>query len=581
MRAGARFGPLAASLVVAALAAGLVGCDAEPSGSEIPSEDTPPGDPLAEVLVPRLVDVTEESGLDFVHVNGAAGDKWMPETVGSGGGFLDYDGDGHLDIFLVNGRRWDGPSGRGEVRATSALFRNRGDGTFEDVSERTGADVVSYGMGAVFGDYDADGDPDIYLTAVGPNLLLRNDGGRFVDVTDAARVDGDPEGRANAWSTGAAWLDYDRDGRLDLFVCNYVRWTPETDVFNTLDGSTKAYATPEPYEGESCVMYRNEGPGRPFRDVTREVGLWNPEGKSLGVLVDDFDADGWPDIFVTNDTEPNFLYRNTGEGEFEEIGVRAGVGFDPTGRARAGMGVDVTDLSGDGRLAVAIGNFSRESVSLYTQQSADLFHDRAAAMDLARPTLLPLTFGLRFVDLNLDGFDDLLLANGHIQPSVDDVRSEITFAQPTQLFLRVGDEFVEATERTGEALGEPIVGRGLATGDIDGDADPDVLVTVNGGPARLFRNELPGDVPRLRVRFEEPAIGTLVRVYTGPRVQRWYVTASGSYLSQSELAERSFGLAAVPTADSVVVRWPDGRDAVYRTGISAGDELVLTPPAPE
>ncbi|MFW6084795.1 MAG: FG-GAP repeat domain-containing protein, partial [Gemmatimonadota bacterium] len=421
--------PLGASIAVL-LAIPLAGCEAEEFDADAGVSDAAREDPLAGVAIPRLVDVTEVSGLDFVHENGAAGDKWMPETVGSGGGFLDYDGDGALDIFLVNSREWDGNGGHGETgaAATSALFRNRGDGTFRDVSEETGADIVSYGMGAVFGDYDADGDPDIYVTAVGRNTLLRNDAGRFVDVTDATGVDGDPEGRSDAWSTGAAWLDYDRDGDLDLFVCNYVRWTPGTDLFNTLDGSTKAYATPEPYEGESCVMYRNEGRDRPFTDVTRETGLWNPQGKSLGVLIVDFDMDGWPDIFVTNDTEPNFLYRNTGEGGFEEIGVRAGVGFDPTGRARAGMGVDVTDLSGDGRLAVAIGNFSREPVSLYTQQDADLFHDRAPAMNLARPTLLPLTFGLRFVDMNLDGYDDLLLANGHIQPSVDAVRSEITFA---------------------------------------------------------------------------------------------------------------------------------------------------------
>lgn len=556
-------------LLVAAVSTLLsAGC-----GSEAPPADAGAAGraaPLDDLVVPLLVDITEESGLDFVHVTGAVGDKWMPETVGSGGGFLDYDGDGHLDIFLVNGRSWTGDDG-----ARSALFRNRGDGTFVDVSAETGTDLHLYGMGAVFADYDGDGDTDIYVTAVGRNVLLRNDGGRFRDVTEEAGVDGNPEGRSNAWSTAAAWLDYDGDGDLDLFVCNYVRWTPETDLFHTLDGTTKAYATPEPYEGETCVMYRNEGPGRPFTDVTREAGLWNPEGKSLGIVIDDFDDDGWPDIFVTNDTEPNFLYMNQGDGTFVEVGVRAGVGFDPTGRARAGMGVDVADLEGDGLLSVAIGNFSHEAVSLYTQQSADLFHDRAPAMNLARPTLLPLTFGLRFVDLNLDGFDDLLLANGHIEPTVDQVRKGVSFEQPTQVFLRAGERFVEVTERTGDAMRRPVVGRGLATGDVDGDGHPDILLTVNGGRARLIRNDLPVELNTLRVAFEQPVIGAKVQVYAGGRSQRWYVTASGSYLSQSELAARTFGLGDAEAADSVTVRWPDGRRSVHEDGLAAGATLLV------
>jgi len=550
------------------------GCAAE-TVPESPPGEAARSDPV-DVVIPALVDVTEASGLDFVHVTGAAGDKWMPETVGSGGGFLDYDGDGHLDVFLVNGRSWTGDAG-----ARSALYRNLGDGTFADVSAATGTDLHVYGMGSAFADYDGDGDTDIYVTAVGSNALLRNDGGRFRDVTRRFGVDGNPEGRSGAWSTAAAWLDSDGDDDLDLFVCNYVRWTPETDVFHTLDGVTKAYATPEPYEGETCVMYRNEGPDRPFTDVTREAGLWNPEGKSLGVLVDDFDDDGRPDIFVTNDTEPNFLYMNRGNGIFEEIGMRAGVGLDPTGRARAGMGVDVTDAEGDGRLAIAIGNFTNEAVSLYVQQSADLFHDRAPALKLARPTLAVLTFGLKFVDLNLDGYDDILLANGHIEPTVGEVRSEISFRQPAQVFLRSAAEFVEVTTRTGEALPRPVVGRGLAVGDIDRDGDPDILLTVNGGPARLIRNDLPAAMTRLHVAFERPTIGARVHVHHAGRRQRWYVSASGSYLSQSELGARTFGLGDARRADSVVVRWPDGRRSVYTDGLRAGETVVVRRPVVE
>lgn len=572
MRTSFRRSSLGIAIPVCATLA-FAGCGGEP-----PPDDLEGGETTArvELVVPALTDATEESGLDFVHTTGAAGDKWMPETVGSGGGFLDFDGDGHLDIFLVNGRSWTADDG-----ARSALYRNRGDGSFVEVGVETGTDLHLYGMGAAFADYDGDGRIDIYVTAVGPNVLLRNAGDRFVDVTDQAGVDGNPEGRSDAWSTAAAWLDYDGDGDLDLFVCNYVRWTPETDLFHTLDGTTKAYATPEPYEGETCVMYRNEGPGQSFTDVTREAGLWNPEGKALGIAVDDFDDDGKPDIVVTNDTEPNFLYMNRGDGRFEEVGVRAGVAFDPTGRARAGMGVDVADLEGDGRLAIAIGNFSHEAVSLYVQQSVDLFHDRAPTMDLARPTLPMLTFGLRFVDLNLDGFDDIVLANGHIEPTVGTVRRGVSFEQPAQVFLRTGGGFVDMTERTGDAMGRPVVGRGLATGDMDGDGDPDILLTVNGGPARLVRNDLPVDSNRLRVVFDPPVVGARVQVYGGGRHQRWYVTGSGSYLSQSEISARTFGLGDAEVADSVVVRWPDGRRSVYGEGLAAGAVLLVDREAAE
>jgi len=556
-----------------ATAVGGCGTDTGPDPEAYAKEprDSVPG---VELVVPAFVDVTAEARLNFRHTNGATGEKWMPETIGSGGGWIDYDGDGWLDIFLVNGRSWSGPDA-----ARSALFRNRGDGTFEDVSRASGADVAVYGMGAAFGDYDGDGDEDIYVTAVGDNVLLRNDGGRFEDVTGDLGVEGNPPDRGEAWSTGAAWLDHDRDGDLDLFVCNYVRWTRATDLFHTLDGTTKAYATPEAYEGDTCVLYRNEA-GTRFSDVTRAAGLWNETGKALGIVVDDFNQDGWPDLIVTNDTEPNFFYVNRGDGTFEDRAVRAGVAFDPTGRARAGMGVDVTDLDGDGRLAVSIGNFSREPISLYVQLGAESFRDRAAELSLARPTLLPLTFGIRFSDVNLDGWEDLLVANGHIEPTIADVRSEITFAQRPQLFLRAGNRFVEAGELTGTDFGRPLVGRGLAVGDYDRDGDADVLVTVNGDSARLFRVDAPEEAGRLGVRLIGPAanrraIGAQVFVYSAGRRQRWYVTGSGSYLSQSETGRRSFGLGEIPEADSVRVIWPDGRSSMHPGPIPAWSEVEL------
>ncbi len=545
--------------------------DAGPDPAEYASTTAGSGVPQ-EVIVPGIVDVTVEAGLRFRHANGAVGDKWMPETVGSGGGWLDYDGDGWTDIFLVNGRSW---SGSGEAR--SALYRNLGDGTFSDVSRATGADVSLYGMGAAFGDYDSDGDPDIYITAVGDNVLLRNDGGRFTDVTAVLNVEGNPEGRTEAWSTGAAWLDHDRDGDLDLFVCNYVRWTPATDLFQTLDGTTKSYATPEAYEGDTCLLYRNEE-GVRFTDATRAAGLWNETGKALGILVDDFNEDGWPDLVVTNDTEPNFFYVNLGDGTFEDRGVRAGIAFDPTGRARAGMGVDVTDLDGDGRLTVTIGNFSRESISLYAQLGAELFRDRAPEFGLGRPTLLPLTFGVKYSDANLDGWDDLFLANGHIEPTIAEVRSEITFAQPPMFFVRGGERFIDAGEQTGDDFGRPIVGRGLAVADYDRDGDADVLITANGDAARLFRIDAPESTGRIGVTLRGPAsnlqaIGAVVLVHAGERRQRWYVTGSGSYLSQSDTGRRTFGLGKLATADSIRVIWPDGRITLRSEPVPAGTDI--------
>jgi len=405
-----------------------------------PAEEVVPGySDVAYATVPgagegtdlRFTEVARESGIDFVHENGAFGEKWMPETVGSGAAFFDYDGDGSPDLLLVNGTWWEGHEGTGP-RSTQRLYRNLGDGRFQDVTANAGLDLSIYGMGVTVADYDADGDADIYLTAVGSNVLLRNDGGRFTDVTVAAGVTGNAPDAPDAWSSGAAWLDYDRDGWLDLFVCNYVRWTSETDLFATIDGTSKSYATPQQYEGESCRLYRNGGAGR-FADVTEAAGVSNAEGKSLGVAVADFDEDGWPDLIVANDTQRNFLYRNDADGSFTDIAVRAGVAFDEAGRARAGMGVAVADLTGEGRWSIAIGNFAHEPLALFTQIGDNLFQDRAGAARLTRSTLGPLTFGVLFADFDLDGHTDLMSANGHIEPGVNLVQADQTFEQAPQL----------------------------------------------------------------------------------------------------------------------------------------------------
>ena len=580
----------AALLGVCLVAGGAASCGGDESGDDGPPSytETRPdftarqgGDASTSI---RLTDVTAAAGIDFVHATGAFGEKWMPETMGSGVVVLDYDGDGWPDLFFVNSTGWEGRAE--DLGATSKLFRNlgRADGTFRDVTREAGLDRPIYGMGAAAADYDADGDVDLYVTAVGDNRLYRNDGGRFVDVTRETGTAGNaPDATQPAWSTAAAWFDADGDGWLDLLVCNYVDWTPETDLFFSRDGVNKSYATPEEYSGESCRLLRNEpaaGAGRRFRDVTAESGLDNPEGKSLGIVVDDFTGDGLPDVVIANDTYQNFLYENRGDGTFADVALDAGVAFDEFGRARAGMGIDVGDILNRGQLSIAIGNFSNEPVSLFTQIQEGLFQDLAGAARLTRSTLLPLTFGLRFADLDLDRYVDIVLGNGHIEPEIEAIQGDVTFAQPPQLFRNDGrGGFAEVGGLVGGGFGEPIVARGVATLDYDRDGDLDLVMSTNGGPAKLFRNDLaagPGWV-RLRLEGAAPnlgAVGATVRVYVGDVAQRFVVSTASSYLSQSEANPVLAGLGGAARADSVVVVWPDGTRTA--TGpVEAGAALTI------
>lgn len=522
----------------------------------------------------NLIDIADSARLSFTHKNGAFGKKWMPETMGSGGGFFDYNGDNRPDILLVNGREWPGHE-RAPQPATPALFENVDGRTFRDVTRQTGLAFSLYGMGCAFADYDADGDIDIYLTAVGTNKLLRNQGGRFRDVTSITGATGNaPEADVQpAWSTGAAWLDYDRDGWLDLFVCNYVKWTPETDIFTTLDGKTKSYATPQQYQGETCRLYRNLY-GQQFEDVTREAGIYNPDGKSLGVAVADFNQDGWPDLVVANDTQPNFLYINNGNGTFREVGLQAGVAYDEIGRTRAGMGIDVAPVLDEDILSIVIGNFSREPLSLYTQLDASdtpLFQDRAGVARLTKSSLLYLTFGVLFSDLDLDGHLDLLVANGHIEPEINAVQRDITFKQPPQVFRNTGNgRFVEVTDLMHSSFQEPTVGRGLAVADIDDDGDWDVLLTVNGGRPKLFRNDLNVEANwvKLKVIGKQPnhqAIGAHIALWAGGRRQQAMIRTGSSYLSQSDTGTILFGLGQATQVDSLEIHWPTS-GAVQKLG---------------
>jgi hypothetical protein len=536
----------------------------------------------------HFTDVTNSAGIGFVHETGAFGEKWMPETMGSGGGFLDYDGDGLPDILLVNGAYWPGHE-KSPKHPTPRLYRNLSDGRFQDITAAAGLDFTIYGMGCAFADYDGDGDPDIYLTAVGDNMLLRNDGGKFTEVTKEAGVKGNSERKDSppAWSTGAAWVDVDRDGRLDLFVCNYVKWTPVTDLFTTLDGKTKSYATPQQYQGESCRLYRNLN-GRRFEDVTAKAGVLNHEGKSLGVAVADFNDDGWPDLVVANDTQPNFLYRNDGDGTFTDVALQAGVGYDEDGRARAGMGIDVADLTNQGRLSIAIGNFSREPLSLYTQINNEVFQDQAGAARLAKASLLNLTFGLLFVDVDLDGYLDLIAGNGHIEPQINSVQQDITFTQRPQLFRNnTRGQFIDLSDQAGEVFAAPIVARGLAAADLDNDGDADLLITTNAGAPKLLRNDLPVSAKNnwLKIRLQgnapnRDAIGAVATVYAGELKQRKMVRTGSSYLSQSEVRHLLFGLGAHSQADSIAIRWPATGRVDKLGAVRAGQSCVIKESAP-
>jgi enediyne biosynthesis protein E4 len=528
----------------------------------------------------RFTNVTSASGIQFQHNNGAYGGRLLPETLGSGCAFLDYDADGWLDILLVNGMDWppgatrsSGPpvtsqsSGPRQARrrSTLGLFRNNRNGTFTDVTRSAGLDVEIYGMGAAVGDFDNDGYPDLFITCVGQNRLFRNTGkGTFLDVTRSSGLGG----RA-ALSTSALWFDFDRDGRLDLFVCNYVKWAPEHDVFCSLDGKQKSYCTPEAYRGDSCWLFRNRGNGT-FEDVTATSGIFDTSSKSLGVAMLDGDRDGWPDLFVANDTQPNKLYRNLRNGRFKEVALGAGLALSPEGKARAGMGVDVGDFDGSGRPGLAITNFDNEMIGLYRALAPDAYEDVATRAGIGPPSRNTLGFGCAFVDVDLDGTLDLVVANGHIDETVRNIRGNTGYAQPPHLFLNQGNgTFRDVAAAAGADFAQPRVGRGLAYGDFDRDGDVDLLITTNNGPAALFRNDQLAGNRSIRFRLigtksNRDAIGASVRVFYDGSSQSRLVKSGSSYLSQSELPV-TFGTGRRDRVDRVVVDWPSGRTEEFKS----------------
>jgi enediyne biosynthesis protein E4 len=514
----------------------------------------------------RFTDVTDAAGIRFRHTNGASGRYYLAETMGAGCAFLDYNNDGKPDLFFVNSGRLPGFQGAGPFYP--ALYRNKGDGTFEDVTRQAGLAVEMYGMGVAVADYDGDGFQDLYLTGYGPNRLYHNNGnGTFTDVTRKAGV-GDPH-----FSTSAAWFDYDRDGRLDLYVCNYCHWTPATN--KVCHGNTGDYiCPPDHYQGDSGTLYHNNGDGT-FTDVTKKAGVYNAVGKNLGVLVWDADGDGWPDLVVANDLEPNLLFRNNHDGTFTERGVEAGIAYSNEGKPRAGMGVDTADTTNTGHESVLVGNNTQEGLGEFLSDGQGHFTDVADQTGLYEPSLPFLTFGVAFVDYDGDGYKDIIAANGHVNP-----KAGITgFAMHMLAFHNDGTgKFREAGPELGPAFAEKRVWRGLAVGDFDGDGDPDLLVsTCNDKPA-LLRNDGGNRNHWLQVKAvaagqNREGIGTKVMVTANGMRQIGWIRSGTSYCSQNELVA-FFGLGSAAQVDQVELQYPDGVKQVVK-GVKADQRIVV------
>jgi hypothetical protein len=505
----------------------------------------------------HYVDITQQAGINFVHFTGAFGKKYLPETMGAGCAFIDYDNDGNPDILLINGADFPGHKSR---RTTLKLYRNNGNGTFTDVTSKAGLDVEMYGMGVAVGDYDNDGWDDLYVTGLGEARLFHNEHGRFKDVTQAAGVNN------TGFGASAAWVDYDRDGKLDLFVTNYVKWSEKGDLYCTLDGRHKSYCTPEAYQGDTCRLFHNLGNGR-FEDVTQKAGIYDPTSKSLGVAVIDYDRDGWPDLAVSNDTERNKLYHNNRNGTFTEQAVQAGIAFNEDGIARGAMGIDDIDFDRSGYPSLVIGNFSNQMLGLYHNEGNRFFIDIAPSSSVGRASLLSLSFGIFFFDYDLDGREDIFVANGHIEPDINRIQQQVTYAQLPLVFHNEGNE---RFQETGKPLGftRKFVARGAAHADIDNDGAPDILLTTNGGPAYLFHNVGGSRNNAIRIkavgtRSNRDGIGAEVHVHSAAG-ENWQTVHSGSsYCSQSELT-LTFGLGQATEASSVEIIWPSGQHDTFR-----------------
>lgn len=564
-----RGGPPCPPLCLATLVATLLAA----SPLLVPGQSKQPAKSATQAAAPASItftDITAKSGIRFTHNTGGFGKKFLPETMGAGVAFIDFDGDGWQDIFFVNSSDFPGNKRR---TTTPALYRNNRNGTFTDVTRASGLAIEIYGLGVAVGDYDNDGDDDLYLTALGQNRLFRNSGkGNFNDATTAAGLAG-----PNDFSSSAAWVDYDKDGHLDLFVANYVQWSPETDLFCTLDGTRKSYCTPESYKGASARLWRNRGDGT-FENVTRAAGLDDATSKGLGVAVLDSNMDGWPDLLLVNDTEPNKLYISDGKGKFTERGVLSGIGFSEDGIARAGMGTDAADYDRSGYPSILISNFSNQMLALYHNEGNGLFVDEAPRSEVGRRSLLTLGFAAFFYDYDLDGWLDIFVANGHIEDEIERIQKRVTYAQPPHVFRNTGGgKFNEATESLGAAFSKRRVARGAAYGDIDNDGDLDLVMTTNGGPAVLFRNDGVSNrsvrIKLVGTKSNRNGLGSIVATTIGGATQTQMLRSGSSYLSASELI-LTFGLGSAAHADSIEIRWPSGQvDKLEK--VAAGQTITV------
>ena len=482
----------------------------------------------------HFTDVTQSSGIRFVHNAGKQGRKYLPETMGSGLAWIDADADTWPDLLFLN------------AKGRPALYRNTRNGAFTDVTPASGLASQDNCMGVAVADYDNDGREDLYITCLDGDRLYHNEGNfKFKDVTQSAGI------RNVSFGTSAAWLDYDRDGKLDLFVANYVQWTREKDLWCSLDGATKSYCTPESYKGTSSKLFRNLGSGK-FEDVSQKSAIADPTSKSLGITILDYNNDGWPDIFVANDTQPNKLYRNLRNGSFKEEGLAAGVAFGEDGVARGAMGVDAADYDRSGRQHLLIGNFSNQMLGLYHNEGNGLFVDEAPRSSVGRASLLSLAFGVFFFDYDLDGYPDIFAANGHIEEEINRVQPKVTFKELPLLFRNLGKgKFEEAAKQSG--LATPIVARGAAYADYDKDGDLDIAISTNNGPAILYRNDGGNKNNWLQVSLKN-GIGATVRIGS-----QWQTLRSGSsYCSASQLL-LTFGLGKEPAVPLLEVEWPNGK----------------------
>ncbi len=536
--------------------------------------------------LPSFSEMTNEAGLgDFKHENGAFGKMWFPEQMGSGGGFIDYDGDGWLDVLLVGG----GAMAEGTIEEPEALwlYRNQssslrreagGDVTpsspdpspeiirrntpskktkFSLATAQAGlAGIHAYGTGVCVADYDNDGDQDFFFTTLQENFLFRNDSGVFTDVTKSAGLD-----QPILWSSTAVFFDADRDGWLDLYVANYADWSPEADKWCSLDGKTKVYCGPSMYTGVPSAYYRNNGDGT-FTEMTKAAGFEKTAGKSLGVAEFDFNGDGWPDLFVANDGEGDLLYQNNGDGTFTERGMASGFAYGQNGEARAGMGIDAGVVDDSGLPSVFVGNFSEEMIGVYRYSEKGWFIDRSAVSKIGRASMRSLTFGVFLMDAEFDGDLDLFAANGHVYPTRTRLQKGVTYKQEFQLFLNDGDgDFEEANDKIGGVFHQKMVARGTAFGDIDRDGDPDILITENGGPAHIWRNDVSnGNFLRIKLKgraSNRDALGAQLEAFTGTKKMVRRVRTGSSYLSHSELTA-TFGLGQSTKVDSLIISWPSG-----------------------